>query len=55
MKNKSEIYRLFTGILCTAVSIAAILFSHVTIIAIMLLICGIIMISKRNATKMMKQ
>ena len=55
MKNKSKIYRLFTGILCIAVSIAAILFSHVAnpaklIIAIMLLLCGIIMIAKRNAS-----
>lgn len=54
MKNTSKIYRLFTGILCIAVAIAAILFSHVTnpaklIIAIILLICGIIMIAKRNA------
>lgn len=54
MKNTSKILRLFTGILCIAVSIAAILFSHVTnpaklIIAIILLICGIIMIAKRNA------
>ena len=54
MKNKSKIFRLFTGILCVAVSIMAILFSHVSspaklIIAIMLLFCGIIMIVKRNA------
>ena len=40
--------------LCVAVSIMAILFSHVSspaklIIAIMLLFCGIIMIVKRNA------
>ena len=52
--NKSKIFRLFTGILCVAVSIAAILFSHVAnpaklIIAIMLLLCGIIMTLKRNA------
>ena len=55
MKNKSKIFRLFTGILCIAISIIAILFSHVTnpaklIIAIMLLLCGIIMIAKRNAS-----
>ena len=54
MKNTSKIYRLCTGVLCVAVSIMAILFSHVSstaklIIAIMLLICGIIMIVKRNA------
>ena len=54
MKNTSKIFRLFTSILCIAVSIAAILFSHVTnpaklIIAIILLLCGIIMIAKRNA------
>ena len=54
MKNTSKIYRLFSGILCIAVSIAAILFSHVTnpaklIIAIIFLICSIIMIAKRNA------
>lgn len=54
MKNTSKIYRLCTGVLCVAVSIMAILFSHVSspaklIITIMLLICGIIMILKRNA------
>ncbi len=54
MKNISKISRLFTGILCVAVSIAAILFSHVTnpsklIMAIMFFLCGIIMIAKRNA------
>lgn len=54
MKNTNKIYRLFTGVLCVAVSIMAILFSHVSspaklIIATMLLICGIIMIVKRNA------
>ncbi|MBQ3876176.1 MAG: hypothetical protein II796_01425 [Oscillospiraceae bacterium] len=54
MKNTNKIYRLFTGVLCVAVSIMAILFSHVSspaklIITIMLLICGIIMILKRNA------
>lgn len=54
MKNTNKIYRLFTDVLCVAVSIMAILFSHVSspaklIITIMLLICGIIMILKRNA------
>lgn len=54
MKNTNKIYRLFIGVLCVAVSIMAILFSHVSspaklIITIMLLICGIIMILKRNA------
>lgn len=54
MKNTNKIYRLSTGVLCVTVSIMAILFSHVSspaklIIAIMLLTCGIIMIVKRNA------
>ena len=30
MKNTSKIYRLCTGVLCVAVSIMAILFSHVS-------------------------